>query len=69
MKGNGRWRARQLRRLGYSESSVLVIMLYNEICVPEGFWAVNAFSDALEAALVDVFAPEDGLAISRKCFE
>jgi hypothetical protein len=61
MSGNGRWRARELRRLGYSQGSVPVIMLYNEICVPNGFWPVNAFSEPLEAALVDVFVPEDGL--------
>ena len=68
MKGNGRWRARQLRRLGYSESSVPVIMLYTEICVPERFWPVNAFSDALQAALVDVFAPECGLSEFEEMF-
>jgi hypothetical protein len=52
MKSNGRWRARQLRRLGYSESSVPVIMLYNEICVPQGFWPVNAYSEKLQLALL-----------------
>jgi hypothetical protein len=44
---------RQLRGLGYSESSIPVIMLYNEICVPHGFWPVSAFSQKLEIALLD----------------
>jgi hypothetical protein len=52
MRGNGRWRARELRRLGYSDTSVPVIVLYNEICVPQGFWPVNAYSEELQSALL-----------------
>jgi len=51
MKGNGRWRARRFQRLGYDEHATRIIMLYNEICVPAGFWPVDAYSEQLQQAL------------------
>ena len=58
---------------GYSESSVPVIMLYNKVCVPHGFWPVTAFSQNLEIALLDrascsVFTPEQDLDEYREMF-
>lgn len=73
MKSNGRWRARQLRKVGYSESTLPIIMLYNEICVPHGFWSITAFSYELEKMLLDhcsssQFTPEEDLKEYRSMF-
>jgi hypothetical protein len=47
----GLWRDRQLTRCGYSQEGLAVIRLYNEVCVPHGFFPVGAFSEALHEAL------------------
>jgi len=48
-------------------------MLYNEICVPHGFWPVTAFSQELEIALLDrsacsVFTAQEDLDEYREMF-
>jgi hypothetical protein len=55
----GRWRDFRLTRSGYSEHGLVVIRLYNDVCVPHGFMPVNSFSEALHDAL-ELFV-EDGL--------
>jgi hypothetical protein len=68
----GRWRDFHLARSGYSEDALVVIRLYNEICVPHGFLPVNTFSEALHDAL-ELFAEgglhEAELNVFRSMFE
>jgi hypothetical protein len=47
----GRWRNFPLARCGYSAEALAVIRLYNEVCVPHGFFPVTTFSDPLDEAL------------------
>jgi hypothetical protein len=68
----GRWRDFRLGRCGYSEDGLAVIRLYNEICTPHGFFAVDSYSEALDEAL-EIFVAggldEEDLSRFREMFE
>lgn len=52
-------------RCGYSEEHLQTIDLYNQICVPHGWWPVDRFSAELQDALEVITAGSDAEEITE----